>query len=134
MTGSANLIEAAGGRVRQVQDGTDQAIAALPKVEGGQGKLYLAPETAKIFGAAEEASQKAGDQYVTAERILQAISLTAGNKAYDVLKAAGTKFVIEPYIRFKGQVGEQATMFFMDPCGNALEFKAFANMDQIFAK
>ena len=52
----------------------------------------------------------------------------------DRLKAAGTKFVIEPYIRFKGQVGEQATMFFMDPCGNALEFKAFANMDQIFAK
>ncbi len=52
----------------------------------------------------------------------------------DRLKAAGTQFVIEPYIRFKGQVGEQATMFFMDPCGNALEFKAFANMDQIFAK
>lgn len=56
------------------------------------------------------------------------------NELADRLKAAGTKFVIEPYIRFKGQVGEQATMFFMDPCGNALEFKAFANMDQIFAK
>lgn len=50
------------------------------------------------------------------------------------LKAAGTKFVIEPYVRFKGEVGEQATMFFLDPAGNALEFKAFAEMSQIFAK
>ena len=46
----------------------------------------------------------------------------------------GIDFVIEPYIRFKGQVGEQATMFFLDPAGNALEFKAFRNMDQLFAK
>mgnify|MGYP000011439823 FL=1 len=86
---AANLIETAGGRIRQVQDGTAQALAANPKVEGGQGKLYLAPDTAKIFGAAEEAAQKAGDQYITAERLLQAISLTAGNKAYDTLKASG---------------------------------------------
>ena len=50
------------------------------------------------------------------------------------LKAAGQKFEIEPYIRFKGEVGEQATMFFYDPAGNALEFKAFAEMSQIFAK
>ena len=50
------------------------------------------------------------------------------------LTDAGTAFVIEPYIRFKGEVGEQATMFFLDPAGNALEFKAFANMDQLFAK
>ena len=50
------------------------------------------------------------------------------------LKAAGQKFEIEPYIRFKGEVGEQATMFFYDPAGNALEFKAFADMSQIFAK
>ena len=52
----------------------------------------------------------------------------------DKLKAAGTKFVIEPHVRFKGQVGEQATMFFLDPSGNALEFKAFANMESLFAK
>ncbi|WP_289028938.1 VOC family protein [uncultured Paraglaciecola sp.] len=42
-------------------------------------------------------------------------------------------FVIEPHIRFKGQVGEQATMFFLDPCGNALEFKAFQDIEQLFA-
>ena len=50
------------------------------------------------------------------------------------LKSFGTAFVIEPYIRFKGRVGEQATMFLFDPCGNALEFKAFKDMSQLFAK
>jgi uncharacterized protein len=50
------------------------------------------------------------------------------------LRKAGIKFVIEPYVRFKGQTGEQATMFFLDPSGNALEFKAFADLRQLFAK
>lgn len=45
-----------------------------------------------------------------------------------------TKFIIEPYIRFEGQPGEQATMFFLDPFGNALEFKAFENLSQLFEK
>lgn len=49
------------------------------------------------------------------------------------LKGANTNFVIEPYVRFAGQPGEQATMFFLDPSGNALEFKAFADRKQIFA-
>jgi len=47
---------------------------------------------------------------------------------------AGTQFVIEPQIRFKGEVGEQATMFFLDPCGNAIEFKAFKDIGRLFAK
>lgn len=51
-----------------------------------------------------------------------------------ILKAKNISFVIEPYTRFKGQVGEQATMFFYDPAGNALEFKAFKDMGQLFAK
>ena len=50
------------------------------------------------------------------------------------MREHGTKFVIEPYIRFQGQVGEQATMFFLDPAGNALEFKAFKDIGQLFAK
>jgi extradiol dioxygenase family protein len=50
------------------------------------------------------------------------------------MRAADTKFIIEPCIRFKGEVGEQATMFFLDPSGNALEFKAFADLGQLFAK
>ena len=52
----------------------------------------------------------------------------------DKLRRAGTQFIIEPYVRFKGEVGEQATMFFMDPCGNAIEFKAFADPSQLFAR
>ena len=50
------------------------------------------------------------------------------------VRNAGVKFVIEPYTRFKGDVGEQSTMFFLDPSGNALEFKAFADLSQLFAK
>ena len=50
------------------------------------------------------------------------------------LRAAGVRFVIEPHIRFRGQAGEQATLFFLDPSGNALEFKAFADPSRLFAK
>lgn len=52
----------------------------------------------------------------------------------DRLKSNNIQFVIEPYIRFEGEVGEQATMFFLDPSGNPLEFKAFKDDQQIFAK
>ena len=50
------------------------------------------------------------------------------------VRSAGVPFIIEPYTRFKGEVGEQSTMFFLDPAGNALEFKAFADLGQLFAK
>ena len=50
------------------------------------------------------------------------------------LQAAGVKFVIEPHVRFRGEPGEQATLFFLDPAGNALEFKAFADLGQLFAR
>ena len=50
------------------------------------------------------------------------------------LRGAGVRFIIEPHIRFKGEVGEQATLFFLDPCGNALEIKAFADPSRLFAK
>lgn len=50
------------------------------------------------------------------------------------LEAAGIQFGMKPTVRFKGQVGEQATMFFRDPAGNNLEFKAFADLDQLFAR
>jgi uncharacterized protein len=54
-------------------------------------------------------------------------------KLADRLRAANTEFVIEPYVRFEGEVGEQWTMFLLDPAGNALEFKAFADDSQVFA-
>ena len=52
----------------------------------------------------------------------------------DRFRAAKTDFIIEPYVRFRGEPGEQATMFLLDPFGNALEFKAFADMNQLFAR
>ena len=62
------------------------------------------------------------------------LSMQAWNKLAEKLNAAGTDFIIEPRVRFKGEPGEQATMFFLDPFGNALEFKAFEDMNRIFAK
>lgn len=62
------------------------------------------------------------------------LSMAEWQAMADKLKAAGQVFVIEPYIRFKGEVGEQATMFFLDPSGNALELKAFADIGSLFAK
>ena len=50
------------------------------------------------------------------------------------LKRQGVKFVVEPYVRFEGQPGAQSTMFFLDPAGNALEFKSFADLDLLFAR
>jgi ATP-dependent Clp protease ATP-binding subunit ClpB len=85
---AVNLIRAAGGRPELVQDLTERALEALPKVEGG-GQLYLAPRTAEVFTTAEEAAQKAGDQFVTAERLLQALSVVAGTKPAEIFKQAG---------------------------------------------
>ena len=57
------------------------------------------------------------------------LDIPAWSALRDRLLAAKVKFVIEPYVRFAGEVGEQATMFLLDPCGNALEFKAFADIE-----
>lgn len=62
------------------------------------------------------------------------LSMDEWHALADKLKKAGQSFIIEPHVRFKGQVGEQATMFFLDPSGNALEFKAFKDMSSLFAK
>ena len=62
------------------------------------------------------------------------LALAAWQALADKLQAAGTRFIIEPHLRFKGEVGEQATMFILDPSGNALEFKSFADIGQVFAK
>ena len=86
---AVNLIRAAGARPELVADLTDRALDALPKVEGGSGQLYLSPKTGEVFDTAEQAAKKAGDQYVTAERILQALSIVSGTKVVDIFKQAG---------------------------------------------
>ncbi|MEW5319429.1 MAG: hypothetical protein WDW38_010582 [Sanguina aurantia] len=62
------------------------------------------------------------------------LSMQEWHALADRLRAAGTRFVIEPHVRFQGKAGEQATMFLRDSCGNALEFKAFADRSQLFAR
>jgi extradiol dioxygenase family protein len=91
---------------------------------------HLAPEECIRRGS----SSKVDDHDVPVRHFGAVLNLAQWQELADKLKAAGTKFVIEPYIRFKGEPGEQATMFFMDPSGNAVEIKAFANLDSLFAK
>jgi ATP-dependent Clp protease ATP-binding subunit ClpB len=87
---AANLIQAAGGDPKRVLDASEATLAKLPKVEGsGAGQLYLAPETARLFEQAEKLAEKAGDSYVTAERILLALAMAAGTSAAVALKEAG---------------------------------------------
>ncbi|MFD3206298.1 VOC family protein [Pseudomonas sp. LS_2] len=62
------------------------------------------------------------------------LSMPQWQEAAERLTAAGVDFIIKPYIRFKGEPGEQATMFFKDPSGNAVEMKAFADINNLFAK
>ena len=62
------------------------------------------------------------------------LDLDAWHALADKLKAAGVRFIIEPHVRFVGEVGEQSTMFLLDPSGNALEFKAFRDPSRLFAR
>ncbi len=71
-----------------VADLATRAVDALPKVDGG-GQLYLQPKPAEVFSTAEDAAKKAGDQYTTAERLLQALSIVSGTKVSDIFKQAG---------------------------------------------
>ncbi|MCE9651332.1 MAG: ATP-dependent chaperone ClpB [Parvibaculum sp.] len=87
---AAGLIRAAGGRPDQALTGVETALAKLPKVEGSSaGQLYLAPETARVFEAAEGLAKKAGDSYVTAERLLLALLIEPGTESGKILKTAG---------------------------------------------
>jgi ATP-dependent Clp protease ATP-binding subunit ClpB len=87
---SAGLIDKAGGRSRDALAAVELALAKLPKVQGsGAGQLYLAPTTARLFDNAEKIAQKAGDSFVTVERLLLALAMEKGAEASKILTAAG---------------------------------------------
>ena len=96
---------------------------------GHQVVAHLAPQEC---GAA--ATNAVDGDAVPVRHFGAILSMDKWQALADKLSAVGTKFIIEPHIRFKGEVGEQATMFFLDPSGNALVFKSFADMSQVFAK
>ncbi|MBB4005747.1 ATP-dependent chaperone ClpB [Aurantimonas endophytica] len=86
---AAGLIEKAGGRPADVKLAVDAALDALPRVSGGSGQMYLAQPLAKIFATAEEIAKKAGDSFVTVERLLLAMVIEKAAKTSEILKAAG---------------------------------------------
>jgi len=96
---------------------------------GHQIVAHLAPDE-----AGHHATNAVDGDAVPVRHFGAVLSMQQWHALADKLKAASTKFIIEPHIRFKGEVGEQATMFFLDPSGNAVEIKAFANMASLFAK
>jgi ATP-dependent Clp protease ATP-binding subunit ClpB len=85
----ANLMRAAGAQPDLALQEVTDALDKLPKVEGAEGKIYMTAETAKVLQSAEEVSQKAGDSFVTVERILLALCLVKEAKTADILKRAG---------------------------------------------
>jgi len=96
---------------------------------GHQIVAHLSPEE-----AGHKATNPVDGHDVPVRHFGAILTLPQWEALAEKLRGAGVKFVIEPNIRFKGQPGEQATMFFLDPSGNALEFKAFADDAMVFAK
>ena len=86
---AASLIERAGGRAGDVRLGVESALNAMPKVEGGSGQLYMAQPMAKVFATAEQAARKAGDSFVTVERLLTALAIEKSAKTAEILAKAG---------------------------------------------
>ncbi|WP_341991508.1 ATP-dependent chaperone ClpB [Azorhizobium sp. AG788] len=85
----AGLVQRAGGNLPQVRDETEAALRKLPKVEGGSGQVYLSPALARVFEAAEQAAKKAGDGFVTVERLLLALTIEKESEAGKILARAG---------------------------------------------
>ena len=98
-------------------------------LHGHQIVAHLAPEELR-----ESIANDVDGDAVPVRHFGLVLSMDDWHGLADKLRAAGTRFVIEPHVRFKGQPGEQATMFLLDPSGNALEFKAFADRSKLFAK
>ena len=87
---ASGLIDRAGGNSRAILKATEDALGKLPKVSGsGAGQVYLAPELARAFDAAEKAAEKAGDSFVTVERLLLGLTLEKGSEAGAILSKGG---------------------------------------------
>jgi extradiol dioxygenase family protein len=99
---------------------------------GHQIVAHLVPGRSK--GEADKGGNEVDGHHVPVPHFGIVLTIQDWQTLADRMKAAGARFDIEPYIRFKGEPGEQATMFFRDPSGNAIEMKAFADLGQLFAK
>jgi extradiol dioxygenase family protein len=115
------------GEVLGLTEGRSSAGWVDWNLHGHQFVTHLVP------GRRERASNPVDGHDVPVPHFGLILTVPEFEKLAGRLRAAGTVFVIEPYVRFEGQTGEQRTMFLLDPAGNALEFKAFADDSQVFA-
>jgi extradiol dioxygenase family protein len=117
------------GEVLECEEGRSSDAWIDFDLFGHQIVAHLAPEAAGIRHRNEVDAD-----HVPVPHFGIVLPMDEFKKFAENLKNKGVNFIIEPKIRFQGEVGEQATMFFLDPSGNALEFKAFADFSQVFAK
>ena len=117
------------GGVLECEEGRSSECWIDFDLYGHQIVTHLAPESAGI-----KATNNVDADHVPIPHFGIVLPMDEWRSLADRLTAKGVEFVIEPKIRFEGEVGEQATMFFLDPSGNALEFKGFNDFSQVFAK
>jgi uncharacterized protein len=98
-------------------------------LHGHQIVAHLAPEACALA-----ATNGVDGDAVPVRHFGLVLSMEAWRALADKLRAAGTAFLVEPHVRFQGEVGEQATLFVLDPSGNAIEMKAFADPSRLFAR
>jgi len=96
---------------------------------GHQIVAYLAPREARL-----SATNSVDGDAVPVRHFGLVLPMPEWEQMRDKLAAAGVRFIIEPQLRFQGTIGEQAAMFFLDPSGNAIEFKAFKDPAKLFAR
>ncbi len=117
------------GGVLECEEGRSSAEWIDFNLFGHQIVTHLAPESAGI-----KHRNEVDADHVPIPHFGIVLQMDDWKNLAEKLKAGGVEFVIEPKIRFQGETGEQATMFLLDPSGNALEFKGFADFSQVFAK
>ncbi|HEX6126898.1 MAG TPA: VOC family protein [Pyrinomonadaceae bacterium] len=117
------------GNVLECEEGRSSETWIDFNLFGHQIVTHLAPEAAGI-----RSTNHVDADNVPVPHFGIVLPMNEWKELADKLKAKGIEFVIEPKIRFAGEVGEQATMFFLDPSGNALEFKGFNDFSQVFAR
>jgi len=103
-------------------------LGGLFSIFGHQLSVHLKPEEASLIS-----ENNIGGKQVPVRHFGIILGWKEWHKLVDFLKEKQVQFIIEPYIRFKGEVGEQATMFFLDPSNNAIELKSFKDTSQLFA-
>lgn len=117
------------GGVLECSEGRSSAAWIDFDLYGHQIVTHLASESAGV-----KATNDVDTDHVPIPHFGIVLPMADWRALADKLTSKGVKFIIEPKIRFAGEVGEQATMFFLDPSGNALEFKGFNDFSQVFAK